>query len=166
MHMLVARLILSCVSLAMVDSDNPYLAPQSTISDIPQGREPAKRPGWVWVIAVLLGVFGVASAVMFTLAILAVTPEFAAIYARFGGVNSAITLVHACVTIGAAILLFMLRLRAILLLWLATGIVAAFDVFALVSMGPYSLFRTTFHAVFWGLIISYAYRLKTRGILR
>src|SRR5262245_23672338 len=164
--MLVARLILSCVSLAMVGSDNPYVAPQSTVEDIPQEGQPVKRPAWVWVIAVLLGVFGVASVVMFTLAILAVTPEFAAIYARLGGVNFAITLVHACLTLAAAIFLFMLRLRAILLLWLATGIVAASDLFQLISNGPDTLFRSAFHAVFWGLILSYVYRLKARGILR
>src|SRR5262245_44048352 len=144
----------------MVDSDNPYLAPQSTVKDIPQGREPARRPGWVWVIAVLLGVFGVATVVILALAMLEGTSGFAATYERLGSINFAITLIHACLTMGAAILLFMLRLRAILLLWLATAIVATFDVFALVSMGPYSLFRTAFHAVFWGLIISYAYRLK------
>jgi hypothetical protein len=139
----------------MIGSDNPYVAPRSAVKDVPLERQPAKRPRWVWVIALLLGVFGVATVVILVLAMLEWAPDFAATYERLGRFNFAMTLIWACLTIGAAILLFMLRLRAIPLLWLAAGIVGTFDVFALVSMGPYSLFRTIFHAVFWGLILSY-----------
>ena len=139
----------------MANSDNPYVAPQSAVEDIPREREPAKRPAWVWVTAAILGVYGVGTVVILALALLMSAPDFPATYERLGRFNFAMTLIWACLTIGAAILLFMLRLRAIPLLWLAAGIVGTFDVFALVSMGPYSLFRTIFHAVFWGLILSY-----------
>lgn len=150
----------------MANSDNPYVAPHSAVEDIPREREPPKRPAWVWVNAAILGVYGVGTVVILALAMLASAPDFAAAYERLGRFNFAITLIHAGLTTGAAILLFMLRLRAIPLLWLAAGIVAAFDVFAFVSVSSYSLFRTIFHAVFWGLILSYVYRLKARGILR
>ena len=145
---------------------NPYAGPQSRVTDISHERGSAKRPAWVWVSAALLGFFAVANIVVLALGLFAVTPDFAAAFERLNGLDFAIRLIHACLILTAAVLLFMLRLRAILFLWLPVGMTAATDVLVLISKGPDTLFRTTLHVVLWGLVLSYAYRLKARGILR
>ena len=154
----------------MADVQNPYAPPHAPIQDIALKSERPRRPLWVWVIALSLGLVSVSVIDTLILRGLAFTPDLAALSARLTWPNVVVQLVFWCMVLTAAGFLFMLRVTAIRLFWAAVTIAALWDlsmfVFGWISDTDATPLGMLVKVVVWSSILAYAYRLKAKGVLR
>lgn len=138
------------------DSTNPYSPPTSDVSasTIDQG----KRPGLVWVISLVLLLFGLLS--LFGVLVLAFSPseerQFSTLYLGLMTAHSILNLV-------LAVSLFMLW-RATWPLFVLDSIVSTLEVVG--GLEPESLTLQIVFLVLTYMITWYVWRLRTKGILR
>jgi len=154
---------------------DPYTPPSAHVGDVRDPAEATRRPKLVWVIAVLYvfgATWGLLSLVLTRLGTIPIPPETRGYYDGLTIIDYGVAIVVTLLNVTGAVLLFRLRSRAVGFLAAAVGI-SALSLF-------HQLFTPAFRAalvapgsfgVVIGLAVSiavviYAYRLKSRGVLR
>lgn len=155
-------------------SEDPYCAPQSVVSDVDAGSRP-ERPTLVWVITIFFGLSAVWTLASFALiwsGTVLLPPAAREYYDRLGFLDYALTLGVTALNLWGIVLFFRLRAIAVNVFIAALGLALLINAYQFLfkglapALGGAGGFGMVLGLLLWGAILLYAYRLKTRGVLR